>query len=46
MFTVGPEVTLIAEDIDILDIDIGIDYYVGLVRHMLHGYEFEQDVPS
>ena len=38
--------TLIAEDIDVVDNDIGIDYYVGLVRHVLHGHEFEQDVPS
>jgi hypothetical protein len=39
-----PDDTLIAEDIDILDIDIGIDYYVGLVRHVLNWHEFEQDV--
>jgi hypothetical protein len=39
-------VTLIAEDIDILDIDIGIDYYVGMVRHVLYGHEFEQDIQS
>jgi hypothetical protein len=30
-----PDVTLIAEDIEFLDIDIDIDYYVGLVRHTL-----------
>ena len=41
-----PDVTLIAEDIDILDNDIGLDYYIGLVRYVHHGHEFEQDVPS
>lgn len=31
-------------DLDILDIDIGIDHYVGLVRHVLNRHEPEQDV--
>jgi hypothetical protein len=41
-----PDFILVAEDIDIhfLDIDIGIDCYVSLVRHMLNGHEFEQDI--
>jgi hypothetical protein len=30
------EDTLIAEDFDILGIDIGIDHYVGLVRYTLN----------
>jgi len=41
-----PDVTLIAENIDILDIDIGIDDYVVLIRYVFHGHEFEQNVPS
>jgi hypothetical protein len=40
------DVTFIAEDIEFLDNDIGLDYYVGLVRYVLNGHEFEQDVPS
>lgn len=40
-----PSITLIAEDIDILCIDIGIDPCVGLVNHMINWHEFEQDVP-
>ncbi len=28
-----------------LDIDIGVDHYVGLVSHVLNLHESEQDVP-
>ncbi len=34
-----PEGTLIGEDLDILDIDIGNDCYVGLVIHVLNGVD-------
>lgn len=51
-FTIGrviplipPDDSLIVEDINIACLDIGIDHYVGLVRHMLNWREFEQDVP-
>lgn len=39
-----PNFALIAEDVDFLDIDYGIDYYVSLVSHVLNGHEFEQNV--
>jgi hypothetical protein len=42
----GDVTHIIAEDIDLIEIDIGIDDYVGLVRHVFNGHEFEQDVQS
>jgi hypothetical protein len=41
-FNLPPDVIA---DFDIINFDIAFDSYVGLVRHVLNGHEFEQDVP-